>query len=133
MTLNRSNLKLGSVVSVLVLLPTYFVMSAFVGPWRLPPLSLIFHQFAMVSVPEEFFFRGFIQQSLGNDMKAVITVSALFALAHVPAFFFSHDPSALFTFFPSLVMGFLYLRTGNVVPPILFHFLSNVVYQGFMI
>jgi membrane protease YdiL (CAAX protease family) len=83
-----------------------------------------------VSFPEEIFFRGFLQDTLGNDFKAVFITSLLFAFAHLPAFFFSGDSYAPLTFFPSLIMGFLYLRTSNVIPPAIFHFLANVVYLG---
>jgi membrane protease YdiL (CAAX protease family) len=90
-------------------------------------------QLVRVSLPEEVFFRGFLQESCGNNMKSLLLVSLLFAVAHIPAFLFYKDAYALLTFFPSIVMGFLYLRTSNVLPGVLFHFASNVVYQGFVI
>ncbi len=85
-----------------------------------------------VSFPEEVFFRGFLQEAFGNDAKSTVIVSLMFAAAHLPALFFYGDSYAPLTFFPSLVMGFLYMRTSNVVPSTIFHFLSNVLYLGSM-
>jgi len=50
---------------------------------------------------------------------------------HVPQLIFYGDIYSVMTFFPSLVMGFLYMRTSNVLPSIIFHFFANIVYLGF--
>jgi membrane protease YdiL (CAAX protease family) len=117
------------VVSALVLLPFLFFFSAgkkfaLMGPGALTA------QLIGVSFPEEVFFRGFLQEMLGNNMKGVVLTSLLFALAHLPGFVFSGDLYATLTFFPSLIMGFLYLRTSSVTPSTIFHFLANVAYLG---
>ncbi len=117
------------IVSAGLLLPYLFLFS----PARrfLPPEGgAMAVQLFSVSFPEEVFFRGFVQDALGNSYKGVIITSLLFAAAHLPVFFFSGDPSAFLTFFPSLIMGFLYLRTCSVIPPTIFHFLANIVYLG---
>ncbi len=95
----------------------------------LGPVALAAQLFG-VSLPEEIFFRGFLQVTLGNNFRGIVVVSFLFAVAHLPATFFSGDFYAPLTFFPSLIMGFLYLRTSSVVPPAIFHFLANVIYLG---
>ncbi|MFN3740834.1 MAG: type II CAAX prenyl endopeptidase Rce1 family protein [Thermodesulfovibrionales bacterium] len=92
------------------------------------PLEILIYQLFGVAFPEEVFFRGFLQERLGNNMRAVIVVSLLFAINHLPAFLFNKDPLALLTFFPSLVMGALYRKTGNLLPSIIFHFLSNLLF-----
>ncbi len=117
------------IVSAVLLLPFLFFFSPskkFVPPGA----GALAVQLFGISFPEEIFFRGFLQETFGNSFKAVIITSLLFAAAHLPAFFFSGDSSAPLTFFPSLVMGILYLRTSNVIPPAIFHFLANVVYLG---
>jgi len=123
---------LGLLVSLVILGPACLILSLgrtyqFIGP------AAAFSQLIMVAVPEEVFFRGFLQETFGNDLKGVLVVSLLFGVAHLPAYFFGNDVYALLTFFPSLVMGYLYMKTSNVLPSVLFHLLSNVVYQGFMI
>ncbi len=94
------------------------------------PVSAVIFQLLGVSLPEEVYFRGFLQERLGNTMKGVVVVSLLFALVHLPQFVIYRDPYALLTFFPSLVMGFLYCRTSNVLPSAIFHFASNIVFLG---
>jgi membrane protease YdiL (CAAX protease family) len=63
----------------------------------------------------------------------VLIASVLFAAAHLPAMVFYGDMNALLTFFPSLVMGLLYMKTSNIVPPAVFHFLANVAFSAFVI
>ncbi|MHB8882238.1 MAG: CPBP family glutamic-type intramembrane protease [Thermodesulfovibrionales bacterium] len=122
----------GLLVSAVVLIPFYFIMSAG-RQFHMLQLSAVLGQLVLVALPEEVFFRGYLQESVGNTLEGALLVSLLFAAAHLPAFWFYKDASALLTFFPSLVMGGLYMRTSSVLPPLLFHFLANVVYQGFMI
>jgi hypothetical protein len=118
--------------SLVVLLPIYVILSVS-RQYHLIGTAAIVTQFARIAVPEEIFFRGFLQETLGNNVKGIVLVSLLFAVAHLPALFFYHNYYALLTFFPSLVMGFLYMKTSSILPPVLFHFLANVVFRGFMI
>ena len=120
---------LAVIVSVVILLPFLFFFSV-TRKFVPPGAGALAVQLFGISFPEEIFFRGFLQDTLGNNYKGVIVTSLLFAGAHLPAFFFSGDSYAPLTFFPSLVMGFLYLRTSNVIPPAIFHFFANVVYLG---
>lgn len=90
-------------------------------------------QLLLVALPEEVFFRGYLQRTLGNTIKGVIAVSFLFALAHFVTLCLAGDGSsvcgqAVLTFFPSLVMGYLYLRTGTLWASVIFHFLANIVH-----
>jgi len=90
-------------------------------------------QLLLVALPEEVFFRGYLQQTLGNTVKGVIAVSFLFALAHFVTLCVAGDGSsvcgqAVLTFFPSLVMGYLYMATGTLWASIIFHFLANIVH-----
>ena len=122
---------MGLLVSLMVLAPFFAVFSqgrkfAAIGA------AAAIYQLLCVSFPEEVFFRGFLQEVLGNNISSVVTVSLLFAGAHLPGLFFYGDIYAPLTFFPSLVMSVLYMRTSNVIPSTIFHFLSNVLYLGSM-
>lgn len=118
--------------SLVILVPMYVIFSLN-RSFHLPGASVLLAQLVRTALPEEIFFRGFLQEVFGNNARGVVLVSLLFAVAHIPAFLFYHDSYALLTFFPSLVMGFLYMRTSSILPPALFHFLANVVFRGFMI
>lgn len=97
-------------------------------------LSFILIQLLLIAIPEEIFFRGFLQREFGNNIKAVVLVSFLFALAHLitvcgtgKVSFSGCNQNAL-TFFPSLVMGYLYISTGTLWSSIAFHFLANITH-----
>lgn len=96
--------------------------------------SFVLTQLLLVALPEEVFFRGYLQYKLGNNIKGIVIVSMLFALGHFVTLCIGggHNiavcSQAVLTFFPSLVMGYLYFRTGTLWASIIFHFLANVVY-----
>ncbi len=130
----------GIAVSVVILLLYVAVLSGY-GLYAGKSLtfnklsySFIIIQLLLVALPEEVFFRGYLQQNLGNTIKGVIVVSLLFALAHVVTLClgdgrgFSVCSQAVLTFFPSLVMGYLYMRTGTLWASVIFHFLANIVH-----
>jgi len=137
---DSSGIVLGLVVSV-VLLAIYtaviFFYSLYSGQHMvinsLPP-AFILTQLLMVALPEEVFFRGYLQNKLGNDIKGVIIVSLLFALGHFITLCLAggHNiaicSQAVLTFFPSLVMGYLYLKTKTLWASIIFHFFANIVH-----
>jgi CAAX protease family protein len=93
-------------------------------------------QFLVIALPEEVFFRGYLQTNLtrlfpgaqrrwiGGQGPAIVLTSAIFAIVHVAP---SLEPMRAAVFFPSLVFGFLRARTGSVVAPIAFHALANLV------
>ncbi|MEW6001325.1 MAG: CPBP family intramembrane glutamic endopeptidase [Nitrospirota bacterium] len=122
----------GLTVSFILLLPLYIFL--YLGrEFSFPSFDFIVFQLLGVSLPEEVFFRGFLQDQFGNNIKGLFFVSIIFSIMHVPRFIFHGDIYSLLTFFPSLIMGFLYMKTSNVLPSIIFHFLSNIVFLGFMI
>lgn len=93
-----------------------------------------------VALPEEMFYRGYLQSSidralpgrirlLGADVGwGALAASAIFAVGHVAA---TPDISRLAVFFPSLLFGWLRARTGGVGAAILFHAACNVL-AGFL-
>ena len=90
-----------------------------------------------VALPEEVFFRGFLQgrfnqvwpgrvRLLGAEIgPGLFLAAALFALAH---YLVIPRPHQLLVFFPGLLFGLLRERSGSVFAPILVHALSNIVF-----
>jgi len=102
-------------------------------PARLP--LLVLNQFLVVALPEELFYRGWMQTSwaatdpgrrvrvLGADLgRGFLATQALFALGHLVVF----QVWRLGTFFPGLLFGWLRARTGNVAAAVVVHALSNL-------
>lgn len=103
----------------------------------LPPklVPLVLTQIFVVALPEEFFWRGFVQGALlkkwPNERfilgipcgKAVLITNAFFALAH---FMLGFAPLRLLTFFPGLIFSALVIREKSLLSAILFHALCNV-------
>ncbi|MBF0345863.1 MAG: CPBP family intramembrane metalloprotease [Nitrospirae bacterium] len=123
-----SELLLGVVWCALLVLPfiliKFFVME---GTFHYSNHSInILLQLLLNAFAEELFFRGYLQESLGNRPSTVVIVSVLFALCHSGRFLVSGDIMALLTFFPSLIMGWLYHKTSNVLPGTIFHFTANM-------
>ncbi|MEE8136425.1 MAG: CPBP family intramembrane glutamic endopeptidase [Thermodesulfobacteriota bacterium] len=96
--------------------------------------SFILMQLLLVALPEEVFFRGYLQSKIGNNIKGIIIVSLLFAVGHFVTLCLGggHNlaicSQAILTFFPSLVMGYLYLVSKTLWASIIFHFFANVVH-----
>ncbi len=120
---------IGLIASVIALCPYYLVFGG-----RLKSITVFFviFQLLSVSLPEEFFFRGFLQDSMGRNLRAVLLVSLMFSLAHLPKAISLGDWTSLLSFFPSLMIGWLYMKTNNIVPGTIFHLLANLVYQTSM-
>lgn len=98
------------------------------------PVAFILTQLLLVALPEEVFFRGYLQNKIGNNIKGVIIVSLLFAVGHFITLCLGggHNiaicSQAILTFFPSLVMGYLFLKTKTLWASIIFHFFANIVH-----
>ncbi len=95
----------------------------------------IFLQLLCVALPEEFFYRGYLQTSFLKFFKsrpklekyapalAIVLASLCFACAHLP----SGNISRLLTFFPGLLFGFLRYRTGGLLGAIVCHAACNLM------
>lgn len=110
-----------------------------VGAFRAAPLgelpSMALGEILVIALPEEAFYRGYLQTSLerelGKNVKVlgarvgwgVIVTSAIFAVGHLLT---ELSPARLAVFFPSLVFGFLRARTGGIGAGVLFHALCNL-------
>ncbi len=79
---------------------------------------------ALPAVCEELAFRGFILsagRSLGNNRRAIIVSAIFFGLAH------GMLQQSINTFFIGLVLGYLAVRSGSLLPGVIFHFLNNAM------
>jgi membrane protease YdiL (CAAX protease family) len=98
--------------------------------WRLASIHLL-----LVALPEEFFYRGYIQEKIRRVLPGgfsllgarigppIVITAALFALGH---FIVDFRPMRLGVFFPAILFGWMKEKTGTVTAPIVFHALSNV-------
>lgn len=141
---NPGSLLFHLVVSLAVFLPYVFGHYLW-GYWtagaffdlRIPPnlAGQILDQTLIVALPEEFFFRGYLQtqfdKTLGRPYKLLRAdvglglpmAAAMFALCHVPF----GGPARMIVFFPGLLYGWLRARTDTIVVPTLYHAASNVL------
>jgi|HubBroStandDraft_2_1064218.scaffolds.fasta_scaffold302445_2 membrane protease YdiL (CAAX protease family) len=92
-------------------------------------------QLVVIALPEEAFFRGYLQTALDRAWPprwrilgatlgpAWLVSAAIFAVGHVLTI---RHPSRLAVFFPALVFGWLRRRTGGVGASVVFHAACNV-------
>jgi len=92
-------------------------------------------QLLVVALPEEAFYRGYLQTSLQDKWPlrwrvfgaelgpGWLIASAVFALGHLLT---DPDPSRLGVFFPALVFGWLRQRTGGIGAGVCFHAACNL-------
>lgn len=95
-------------------------------------------QLFVIALPEEAFYRGYLQSRLDEvwpPMRSVlgarvgpglVVASVIFALGHVATV---QLPSRLAVFFPALLFGWLRARTGGIGACVLFHAFCNVYSQ----
>jgi len=106
--------------------------------FRLPSdlLTRAAAQLIVVALPEELFFRGYVQGRLEDAWAprwrlfgapvggAWIVAAALFGLGH---FLVTFEPQMLTRFFPGLVFGWMYARTKSILPSTIFHAVCNIL------
>ncbi|MBL8922878.1 MAG: CPBP family intramembrane metalloprotease [Myxococcaceae bacterium] len=95
----------------------------------------VIDQLFVVALPEEFFYRGFLQTRLRDAWPqgrlffgarlgpAFWLTAALFALGHLAIF----EVWRLAVFFPALLFGWMRERSGSVVGAALFHASANLL------
>ncbi len=91
--------------------------------------------FLLVAIPEEVFFRGFLQnlleKFLGSSSRALIVASIVFGLAHANN---TPQPDWRYIFIASIAgvfYGISYKRTGSLLPAIFVHTSVDVVWISF--
>jgi uncharacterized protein len=110
-----------------------------VGVFQPAPLASVasdaLGQLLVIALPEEAFYRGYLQTSLDQRLGHRVTIfgtpigwgivltSAIFAVGHL---FTELNPARLAVFFPSLVFGLLRSRTQGIGASVLFHAMCNL-------
>jgi len=115
-----------------VILPVYYIFAPDKFSFSFHKLFEVLPFYFGVAVGEETFFRGFFYSVFENEKlvwiltKNNLISSVLFGVAHALVYY---DPSRFIVFFPSLVMGWLFERSGSIAAPIVFHLFSDLVFQ----
>lgn len=98
-------------------------------------LSDALGQLLVVALPEEAFYRGYLQTELDACLPrklslfgvevgwGIVLTSAIFAAGHLLT---ELNAARLAVFFPSLVFGFLRNKTGGIGASVLFHAMCNL-------
>ncbi len=122
---------------IVLLLPLVFLPSERFGvksPWNLSllalPLLYVLHpqnfmSLSLQAFAEELFFRAYLMQRLSN-----LNVSVLFTVPHVILY---TDLWSVLTFFPSLLYGYIYQRTGSLAFVSFLHLASNILWLDFLV
>jgi hypothetical protein len=130
-------------LAAVVFVPFYFGFRAWWHPrhafaLELHPLEFgndVLGQLLLVALPEEAFYRGYLQTRLDDALPgrvkifgaeigpSVVVASIVFALGHFTTI---PTPTRLAVFFPSLLFGWLRARTKGIGAPLAFHALCNV-------
>lgn len=102
-----------------------FIYGSFFLPLAIPYIftiqnyNFILNQLG-IAFAEEIFFRGFLMQRFSN-----LVVSLMFSFGHIIYWF---NLNSVLTFFPSLIFGKLYIKTGSIIAPIIAHFSMNLFF-----
>lgn len=133
-------------VSSLVIFPPFLICAHFWMLWVFKRhgfafagfpdlLKVTLFQILLVALPEEFFFRGYMQTTFDQLFRkrwnifgaslgwAWPLTAIIFAFCHS---FVRFQWWHFSIFFPALVFGWLREKTGTITAPILFHALSNI-------
>ena len=102
-------------------------------------INIILIQFLLVALPEEVFYRGYLQTRLDQiftnnrrifgvelSLASLVITSAIFAVGHYVTI---PSPHRLAVFFPSLLFGWMRRATGGILAPLIFHALCNLVVE----
>lgn len=99
------------------------------------PWNEVLGQVFAVALPEELFYRGYLQSALDQAFPprfrvlgaqvgyGLLLSSLIFAVGHLLT---TPNPARLAVFFPSLLFGWLRARTGGIGASVLFHAACNL-------
>ncbi len=109
------------IIGLLLLFIISFVLFFFLPE----QLKYFLTMLVFTALPEEWFFRAYLLDRFGGNVKANIISSVLFSLLHA----ITRGPIvALEVFFPSLIYGWVFLKTKSVIACIIVHAISNILF-----
>jgi membrane protease YdiL (CAAX protease family) len=141
----RSGLRalvVASMMLVVVAIPfwfgyrAWFSRGAFSFARTVPNVDAVLGQLFVIALPEEAFYRGWLQTSLdarfAKEVRVfglpltwgIVITSAIFAVGH---FLTIPNPARLAVFFPSLLFGALRRREGGIGAAFVFHAMCNLL------
>ncbi|NOY52272.1 MAG: CPBP family intramembrane metalloprotease [Deltaproteobacteria bacterium] len=145
----RRSIGTGLLVSVLLLVPYFLLYRFWIGKPSLHFgnghetarwLKMCLYQFTVIALPEEFYFRGYLQTRLNRIWgrphhlfgapfgPGLIVTSLIFMFFHL---LLAVNLWNVGIFFSALVFGWLREKTDSIIAPILFHALSNIALFSF--
>lgn len=92
-------------------------------------ILFFFSTLLFVGFPEEWFFRAYLMERIGNGMKANVIASICFSALHAITL---NWVSSLLVFIPSLLFGWIYQKQRNIVTVVLIHSVSNLIYTAYL-
>jgi membrane protease YdiL (CAAX protease family) len=104
--------------------------------WKSLPLVTL-GIFFFTAWPEEFVFRGLLQNMLSRTLKSEsagwIAASVLFGLSHIANGFFPNWKYALLATFAGFVYGWVWRKTGNIFASAILHCVVDAVWHALFI
>lgn len=93
--------------------------------FTLPSVKFWATSLLVTSFPEEFFFRGFLFDRVGESrVQKIVITSLLFSITHIVMGF---SLIRLLTFFPGAILAINRDRTGEIYTPTILHTLFNMM------
>jgi len=102
-------------------------------------IEIVLINLLLIALPEELFYRGFVQTRLMRAWparlqkfaiplgRALVVSSALFALGHFAG---EWNPARLGPFFPALLFFAMRARSGSIMGAVLYHGFSNILSES---
>lgn len=75
----------------------------------------------ILAFAEEVFFRAYLMKNYSN-----LIVSIMFVVPHLILY---TDFHSVLTFFPSIIFGYMYVKTGSLMFVTIVHTISNIIYE----
>ena len=116
---NQNTLNINTLFSIILLLcsaVTLFFTNQF---------EIFFASLFIAAIPEEWYFRVYLMTKLGKSIKANVMTSVVFSLLHMITVGWM---AGLLVFVPSLVYGWFFQKTSNIILVMTMHAISNIVY-----
>ncbi len=140
----KQNLKIAGIILACMAIPSVFlvsdtaslILSGKIGLIQALPAFLLYflHNIARSGLPEEFFYRVFVQTRLSQILRSrlggILITSLLFGLVHIPNVMQWYPEMTLSEAFCSaffmqgfmgLIFGFIWDRTRHLIPGVLVH------------